>query len=203
VLRARAAGCAGPVFPNLWRAAGTAPTSTGITGKQWLPFPTWFVMTSSGPCRAARTARCPWACGYLLRRVRDSSSRPNRDRSTRIESATKSGLVKRITQEILDGLSLIKCMESVLNRLGLRRGELRPVSHLAVEHDRERLRVEVLEPPVIPRSKLGLERIPHRFLRRVAARREEPDPDRLALPAPEGEVVVIEEWDRRRAPGSD
>ena len=94
-------------------------------------------------------------------------------------------------------------MESVLNRLGLRRGELRPVTHRTVEQDRERLRVEVPQPPVIPRSKLRLERIRHRCLRRVAARREEPDPDRLALPAPEGEVVVIEEWDRRRAPGSD
>ena len=62
-----------------------------------------------------------------------------------------------------------------------------------MEQDRERLRVEVPQPPIIPRSKLGLERIRHRFLRRVAARRQEPDPDRLALPAPAGEVVVIEE----------
>ena len=40
----RAAVCAGPpaarsLFPNLWRAAGTVRTSTGITGKPWLPFP--------------------------------------------------------------------------------------------------------------------------------------------------------------------
>ena len=67
------------------------------------------------------------------------------------------------------------------------------MGHRALEQDRGRLRVEVPQPSVIPRSKLGPERIRHRFLRRVAARREEPGPDRLALPAPEGEVVVIEE----------
>jgi hypothetical protein len=97
----------------------------------------------------------------------------------------------------------IQHTEGILNRLGLRRGELRPVSHRAVEQDRERLRVEVPQPRVIPLSKLGPERIRHRFLRRVATGREEPDPNRLAHPAPDCEVVVIEERGIvERAPGS-
>src|SRR4051812_10606964 len=48
-------------------------------------------------------------------------------------------------------------------------------------------------PSGIPRSKLGQERIRPRFLRRLAARREGPGPDRPALPAPQGVVAVIDE----------
>ena len=80
----RAAVSAGPptarsLFPNFWRATGTVRTSTGITGKPWLPVLSKLVMTS-GSCRAARSARCRCACGYLPSRVADSSGHQDWDR---------------------------------------------------------------------------------------------------------------------------